>query len=174
MLTINNECFLFRKLSVDFRHFRVFVFCHRAYSSTFLSILCVQDKTFEVLLRVIKEHLLLKLEIDFFLLLKQKWYVDNKLIVFSSFLVTVKCLHWVLLYLESFLLISGISGFSFFAIEHIRKPGNHGKFSEAHFLRYYGYLSDFEHFSRHFVFSRQNSEGVAQSYQGALTIKAWN
>ena len=30
-------------------------------------------------------------------------------------------------YLESFLLISGISGFSFFAIEHIRTPGNHGK-----------------------------------------------
>ena len=24
--------FRFRKLSVDFRHFRVFVFCHRAYS----------------------------------------------------------------------------------------------------------------------------------------------
>ena len=35
--------------------------------------------------------------------------------------------------LKSFLLISGISGFSFFAIEHIRKPGNHGKFSQAHF-----------------------------------------
>ena len=32
-------------------------------------------------------------------------------------------------YLESFLLISGISGFSFFAIEHIRKPGILGKFS---------------------------------------------
>ena len=27
------------------------------------------------------------------------------------------------IYLESFPLISGISGFSFFAIEHIRKPG---------------------------------------------------
>ena len=33
--------------------------------STFLSILCVHDKTFKVLLKVIKEHLLLKLEIDF-------------------------------------------------------------------------------------------------------------
>ena len=30
--------------------------------------------------------------------------------------------------LETFLLISGISGFSVFAIEHIRKPGIHGKF----------------------------------------------
>ena len=34
-------------------------------SSTFLSILCVQDKTLKVLLKVIKEHLLLKLETDF-------------------------------------------------------------------------------------------------------------
>ena len=34
-------------------------------SSTFLSILCVEDKTLKVLLKVIKEHLLLKLEIDF-------------------------------------------------------------------------------------------------------------
>ena len=34
-----------------------------------------------------------------------------------------------LFYLESFLLISGISGFSFYAVEHIQKPGNHGKFS---------------------------------------------
>ena len=32
-------------------------------------------------------------------------------------------------YLESILLISSISGFSFFAIEHIRKPGIHGKIS---------------------------------------------
>ena len=34
-------------------------------SSTFLSIMCVQDKTLKVLLKVIKEHLLLKFEIDF-------------------------------------------------------------------------------------------------------------
>ena len=34
-------------------------------SSTFLSILCVHDKTLKVLLKVIKKHLLLKLEIDF-------------------------------------------------------------------------------------------------------------
>ena len=31
---VDNGCFQFRKLSVDFRHFRVFVFCHRAYSKT--------------------------------------------------------------------------------------------------------------------------------------------
>ena len=36
-------------------------------------------------------------------------------------------------------------------------------------------MSDFEHFAKHFVCSRQNSQGVAQSYQGALTIEAyWN
>ena len=34
-------------------------------SSTLLSILCVQDKILKVLLKVIKELLLLKLEIDF-------------------------------------------------------------------------------------------------------------
>ena len=28
------------------------------------------------------------------------------------------------------------TGFLFFTIEHIRKPGNHGKFLQAHFLRY--------------------------------------
>ena len=30
-----------------------------------LGILCVQDRTLKVLLKVVKEHLLLKLEIDF-------------------------------------------------------------------------------------------------------------
>ena len=67
-------------------------------------------------------------------------------------------------YLESFLLISDISWFLLFAIEHIQKPGNHGKFSET----------DLEHFPRNFVCSRQNPQGAAQSYQGALTIEAWN
>ena len=33
--------------------------------STFLSILCVEDTTFKVLLKVINEHLLLLLENDF-------------------------------------------------------------------------------------------------------------
>ena len=73
--------------------------------------------------------------------------------------------------LESFLLISGISGFSFFTIEHIRKVGNHGKFSETQFSKYSVDLSDFEHFPKNLVCSRQNSQCVAQSYQVALTIK---
>ena len=29
MTTISNECFQFRKLSVYFQHFQVFIFCHR-------------------------------------------------------------------------------------------------------------------------------------------------
>ena len=33
--------------------------------STLLGILCIQNKTLKVLLKVVKEHLLLKLEIDF-------------------------------------------------------------------------------------------------------------
>ena len=32
----------------------------------------------------------------------------------------------------------------------------------------------FEHFAKHIVCSRQNSEGVAQSCQGALTTEPWN
>ena len=50
-------------------NFQKLIFCgiksNCLISSTLLSILCVQDKTLKVLLKVIKEHLLLKLEIDF-------------------------------------------------------------------------------------------------------------
>ena len=56
--------------------------------STFLSILCDQDTTLKVLLKVIKENLRLKLEVAF-LLLKPKLYLDNKVLLFTSFLVTV-------------------------------------------------------------------------------------
>ena len=34
------------------------------------------------------------------------------------------------------------------------------------------YLFDFEHFRKHLVCLRQNSQGVAQSYQEALTTEA--
>ena len=47
--------------------------------NTFLSILCDQDLTLKVLLKVIKENLPLKLE-GSFLLLKPKLYLDNKVI----------------------------------------------------------------------------------------------
>ena len=53
--------------------------------SIFVSILCVHDKTPKVLLKVIKEHLLLKLIETYywlFLLLKPKWYVDFHFILF--------------------------------------------------------------------------------------------
>ena len=39
-------------------------------------------------------------------------------------------------YLESFLLISGISGFSFFTTEHIRKPGIYRKSHSYSFLKW--------------------------------------
>ena len=34
MVIVNTGCFLFRKLSVNFQHFRVFVFYHRTHSKT--------------------------------------------------------------------------------------------------------------------------------------------
>ena len=34
MITVNNGCFLFSKVSVDFLHFRVSAFCQNAYSKT--------------------------------------------------------------------------------------------------------------------------------------------
>ena len=34
MITVNNGCFLFSKVSVDFLHFRVSVCCQKAYSKT--------------------------------------------------------------------------------------------------------------------------------------------
>ena len=61
-----------------------------------------------------------------FLVVKTKWYLNIKLEVFYQFSSNGNRKQWVFFYLESFLLISDISGFSFFAIEHIRKP-------EAHF-----------------------------------------
>ena len=57
-----------------------------------------------------------------FLLLKPKWYLDIKLEAFYQFSSNGNRKQWVLFYLESFLLISGISWFSFFVIEHIQKP----------------------------------------------------
>ena len=56
---------------------------------TFLSILCNQDTTLKALFKVIKENLSLILEVAF-LLLKPKLYLDNKVLPFTSFLVTVK------------------------------------------------------------------------------------
>ena len=52
--------------------------------STFLSILCDQDLTFKVLLKVTKENLPLKLEVAF-LPLKPNLYLDNKVTAFWQF-----------------------------------------------------------------------------------------
>ena len=77
-------------------------------------------ETIKVLLKIIKENLPLRLESGF-LLLKPKWYLDIKLEAFHQFSSNGNCKQCVLFYVESFLLISGISWFSFFVIEHIRK-----------------------------------------------------
>ena len=49
-------------------------------SGTFIGILCIRNTTLKMLLKVINDNLLLKLESSFFLLLKPKMYLDNKLI----------------------------------------------------------------------------------------------
>ena len=147
-------------ITVTNGHFRVFgSFYHRAYSKTRKPWKFFRSSFFEVLKlfiwfreiprhfvcsrqnsqSVAKDHqrnLTIKAWEWLFLLLKPKWYLDIKLDAFYQFPSSGNCKQWVLFYLESFLLISGISGFSFFfTIEHIRKPINHGKFSEAQFLR---------------------------------------
>ena len=89
MVIINNRCFFIQKAYYWFPAFPGFRFLPYSIfenlettenflklifrgiksiyliSRTFLSILCVQDKTLKLLLKVVKEHLLLKLEIDF-------------------------------------------------------------------------------------------------------------
>ena len=75
-------------------------------------------------------------------------------------------------YLESFLLISGISGFPFFAIEHIRKKRKPRKIVISSFFKVLDYLPEFKHFSKHFLSSGYISQSVAQSYEQELTIEA--
>ena len=75
--------------------------------------------------------------------------------------------------LESFLLISGISGFSFFAIDIFENPETTENFCKLIFRVMKTIYYDLEHFSKHFVWSGLNFQSVAQSYQGELTIEAW-
>ena len=80
-------------------------------------------ETIKVLLKIIKQNLpLIKAWKWLFLLVKPKWCLDIKLEAFHQFSRNGNRKQLVLFYLESLLLISGISGFSFFVIEHIRKP----------------------------------------------------
>ena len=71
-------------------------------------------------------------------------------------------------YLENCLLISGISGFSFFAIENIQNLETTKNFQKLIFRGIKSIYLIFEPFSKHFLCSWQNSQGVAQSYQRAL------
>ena len=138
-------------------------------SKAFQSILCVQEKLSECCSRLSKRtyHWVWKVA---FLLLKPKWYLNIKLEAFYQFSSNDNRKQWVLFYLESFLLISGISRFSFFVMEHIRKPEKSGKVFRSSFLEVLRLIICFEHFTRHFVLSRCNSQSVAQSYQLAFTI----
>ena len=71
------------------------------------------------MLKRVKENLPLKLESSF-AFLRPNCYLDIKLIAFSQFPRNGNRKKWAVFCsfdLESFLLISGISGFSFFAIE---------------------------------------------------------
>ena len=134
--------------------------------STFLSIPCAQDTT------LIKQcskvspntyHWSLKVVLLF---LEAKLLLRYQ-VAFSQFPSNGNRQQRAVFYLESFLLISGISGFSFFAMDKLQK------------LIFWGikssYFSDFGHFPKHFMCSGQNFQGVGQSYQGALTIEAyWN
>ena len=143
-------------ITITTGHFRVFIFTHRAYSKTwnphkisissFFKVLwlfnwfqelfwsfCMSRRNHQSVAQGHQRELTLKAWKWLFLLLKPKWYLSIKLEAFYQFSSNDDRKQWVLFYLESFLLISGISGFSFFVIEHIGKPRNHGKFSEAHF-----------------------------------------
>ena len=105
-----------------------------------------------------------------FLLLKPKQYLNIKLEGFYQFSSNSHCKQWVLFYLESFLLISGFSGFSFFCHGAYLKTRKPRKIFRSSFLEVLRLVISFEHFTRHFVRSRCNSQSVAQSYQLAFTI----
>ena len=88
-------------------------------SSTFLGILWVQYTNLVMLFKVINENSLLLLESGFFWLLKPKWYLHIKLVAFQQFPSNGNCQQCVFSNLESFLLISSISGFLFFLPQSI-------------------------------------------------------
>ena len=136
--------------------FWVFIFIHRAYSksqnpqkisiSSFFKVLqlfiwfrelfwafCVFRRNYPSAAQDHQRELTNEAWKWLFFLLKSKWYLNIKLEAFYQFSSNLNHKQWVLFYLETFLSISGISGFLLFVMEHIPKPINHGKFSEAHF-----------------------------------------
>ena len=108
-----------------------------------------------------------------FLLLKPKWYIDNKLIDFQQFCSNSKALTLGALWFRK--LCVDFQRFQAFVFCHraYSKTQKPQKIFRSLFLKVLS-LFDFEHFPKHFVCSRQSSQGVAQSYQGALTVEAWN
>ena len=136
--------------------FWVFIFIHRAYSksqnpqkisiSSFFKVLqlfiwfrelfwafCVFRRNYPSAAQDHQRELTSEAWKWLFFLLKSKWYLNIKLEAFYQFSSDDIHKQGMLFYLESFLLISGLSGFTFFVMEPIWKPGNHRKFSEAHF-----------------------------------------
>ena len=107
------------------------------------------------------------------LLLKPKWYLDIKLEAFYQFSSNDSRKQCVLFCLESFLLISGISLFLFLPYSIFKNLETTENFQ---MLIFWGIKSTYLISSTFLsiVCSQLNSQGVAQSYQGALIIKAWN
>ena len=123
-------------------------FCHRAYSKTWKPRKIFTRSFFDYLSNfehsprhfVLSKHNLQSVAQSYqwaftiialkwlFWLLKPKSCLGNKLMTFQQFSGNGNRKTMGVFNLESFLCIFGISGFSFFTIEHIRKHGNHGKF----------------------------------------------
>ena len=104
-------------------------FCHRVRSRTRKPLKVLISNFFEVLRLYLNLSTFLNIpgaQSCFFL--RPNCYLDIKLVAFSQFRSNGNRQQRAVFYLESFLFISSISGFSFLTTEHIRKPGNHGNF----------------------------------------------
>ena len=93
--------------------------------STFSTVLCVHGTGLKVFLKLINVNLVMKLKKGVLLILEGKMLLRYQT---GSSSANGNCQQWVFSNLEGFFMISGVSGFSYFAIKHIRKHGNHGKF----------------------------------------------
>ena len=153
MVTVNQwVTFIINKLSVDFQHFRVFAFCQRAFSKTrkprkisislFLKVLRLfiwfwalsqAIHVFRIQFSKCYSKLLTRiyqwgLKEVLHAIEPQKWYLNNKFVLFKQLSSNNNCYQCFLSYLEGSLLISSVSGLRFYAIEDNRKPRNHEKF----------------------------------------------
>ena len=82
MVIVSNECIFIRKLSGEFRHFRVFVFYYWVYSKT--------RNPWKIFISSFSEAFRLFIWFRaflwaFYVIRKSKWYLDNKLIALQQF-----------------------------------------------------------------------------------------